>query len=251
MCCFSGPVKSVADTRIFCRVDAEGRQFVIYSMVLDAPRDLAMILPIPVKPGTGEDDVAFLDFSKFPDFFDDLDSGFPQPLPATRAGPRGFGGADTFSAPLNVVTVGSFDASFVPTVADFERLDERFRLPATTWDALPGFKDHGFVVFKLREGRARVHPMAFTYPALDPKTLVFPTVHIHDGEVHERALFDHSLYFQGGSSKARLAAVESTHFARDFVDPERAHGAVEPDAHVYKLGFHTVRANEDIRVAAM
>ncbi len=58
---------------------------------------------------------------------------------------------------LEVVTVGAYEASFVPTVKDFARLDERFRLP-TAWDALPAVKEHGFVVFKLRKGKNAPRP---------------------------------------------------------------------------------------------
>jgi hypothetical protein len=35
---------------------------------------------------------------------------------------------------LEVIQVGDFEASFVPTVKDFSRLDERFRLPSAVWD---------------------------------------------------------------------------------------------------------------------
>jgi hypothetical protein len=65
------------------------------------------------------------------------------------------------------------------------------------WDALPGYADWGFAVFKLRSGRAQsVHPMAFVFPRRDPRTLFFPTVHVHDGTVPAEATFDHSLYAQ-------------------------------------------------------
>jgi hypothetical protein len=33
--------------------------------------------------------------------------------------------------------VGSFEASYVPKIADFSRLDERFRLPVAVWKKLP------------------------------------------------------------------------------------------------------------------
>src|SRR5207248_7445223 len=95
---------------------------------------------------------------------------------------------------LNVVDVGSFEASFVPTIPDFERLDERFRLPTGTWDQLPQYKQYGFTVFKLKPGAKVIHPMAFEFPRAAPARLFFPTVHIHDGKVHDTATFDHALY---------------------------------------------------------
>ena len=55
MCCFSGPVDRVAGTQIFARLKDEANQFVVYSMTLSSKSEVAMILPIPVKPGSGED----------------------------------------------------------------------------------------------------------------------------------------------------------------------------------------------------
>ena len=80
----------------------------------------------------------------------------------------------------------------MPTVKDFARLDERFKLPPSTWDDLPGYKDYGFAVFKLKKGEQKVHPMAFEFPRGDTRKLFFPTVHIHDGKVHQTAGFDHA-----------------------------------------------------------
>ena len=101
----------------------------------------------------------------------------------------------------------------MPAVKDFARLDERFRLPATTWDALPDYKDHGFAVFKLKSGEKHVHPMAFEFPRADHKRLFFPTVHIHDGKVHKTATFDHELYCQAGRGRKRASWKESPSLA--------------------------------------
>jgi hypothetical protein len=60
-------------------------------------------------------------------------------------------------------------------VKDFSRLDERFRLPVDTWNQLPAHHDYGFAVFKLKPGVATVHPMAFSFPRRDQKTLFFHT----------------------------------------------------------------------------
>src|SRR5262245_26408336 len=121
MCCFSRPVQSVSATQIFARSDVGGRQVLAYSMTLKAKEDLAMVLPLPVKPGSGEKTIRFIDLKEYPDFFADLRKGFPEPV--TRAGgakSRSFGGGP--EAKLEVVNVGNFEASFVPTVADFARL---------------------------------------------------------------------------------------------------------------------------------
>jgi hypothetical protein len=137
-------------------------------------------------------------------FFQHLEALFPQPAwmgmaPQSRA---------PLSKSLKVHAVGEFDASFVPGVDDFERLDPRLRLAPSVFDRLPTYRAFSFCVFKLRHARgvvdrmlgrnpaADVHPMAFEFPRRDADALFFPTVHIHDGEVHETAAFDHTLFAQ-------------------------------------------------------
>src|SRR4051794_3567326 len=82
MCCFSKPVTHVSATNIFARTNGAARQFLVYAMSIQAKEDLAMVLPLPVKPGTDEKGVSFIDLKGYPDFFSDLDKGFP--VPATR-----------------------------------------------------------------------------------------------------------------------------------------------------------------------
>ncbi len=105
-----------------------------------------MVLPIPVADGHGEDAVKFVDLSGYPDLFQDMAKGFPADH---LSGGDPFGGARAGGALLEVHQVGAFDASFVPTVSDFGRLDAQFRMPAGTWEKLPGYREFGFVVFKL------------------------------------------------------------------------------------------------------
>jgi hypothetical protein len=297
MCCFSLPVRHVAKTRIYARASAplpasvSPRQLLVYSMSLVADEDLAMVLPIPVPPSSPEDAVRFVDLSRCPKFFDEVDVLFPPEL--TRGG---FGELAAGFAPqvrsLVVHDVGDFEASFVPRVADFERLDARFRLPSQVWDSLPGYADWGFCVFKLRAaasshgeaqaaaaghaqptppapgviGRVRqffagkgtdapsdppardYHPMAFEFPRRDASRLFFPTVHVHDGIVHETASFDHTLYCQVGTTRAldadwrRSSAPAGlvTGLAREWLDL---------DAHVHKRQMIGTLPNRDTLVA--
>src|SRR5438309_1975224 len=194
MCCFSKPVISVSSTNIFARPAENGRQFLVYSMTIRAKEDLAMILPLPVETPASEKDLEFIDLEGYPNFFADLERGFPQQFTHGGGGGRGF--AEASMDKLKVIQVGNFEASFVPTVKDFSRLDERFRLPKDTWSKLPAYKTYGFAVLKLKPGAMTVHPMAFSFPRHDPATLFFPTVHIHDGKVHKNAHFDHALFCQ-------------------------------------------------------
>lgn len=249
MCCFSGPVKDVSGTKIFARGGKGGREFVVYEMEFEAAADVAMILPLPVPAKTLEGDVRFLDLSEYEHFFSDLEAGFPAPLRSPAAGAFGLGGGGLGGAPnLAVVEVGEFEASFVPTVADFARLDERFRLPADTWlKSLPQYKEFGFAVFKLKSGHHKVHPMAFDFPRRNPLPLFFPTVHIHDGEVHANADFDHTLYLQATGNRRPLAGWrESPRPASAFMEIEQTKGIVEAKAHVYRRELKGKLKNVDI-----
>jgi hypothetical protein len=236
MCCFSRPVTHVSGTSIFARTAEAGRQFLVYSMSIEAKEDLAMVLPLPVKLGTDEKGVSFIDLKAYPNFFEDLEKGFPPPHTRGLAVPAAAGPSTKAEKKLEVIQVGDFEASFVPTMKDFARLDERFRLPEGTWKKLPGYSDFGFAVFKLKHGALKVHPMAFSFPRRDTKSLFFPTVHIHDGQVHAKADFDHTLYCQPHENQ-HLALEnwrESSGHASSFVKIDKAKGLVEADQHCYR-----------------
>ena len=206
-----------------------------------------MILPIPVAQPAREDAVQFVSLKGMPDFFREMASGFRQLdemmvsrslAPAAAAG----------GAPLRVVGVGNFAASFVPAVKDFDRLDEQFRLPGGVWEKLGEYEKHGFAVFKLRKGHTQVHPMAFTFPSANPGRLFFPTVHIHDGRIHRRADFDHALYCQVPRRRIRGLANwdESPQLARGFMKAHRTQNIVLPDLHVYRRKIIGEFENKDI-----
>lgn len=223
-----------------------GRQGIVYQMSLGAPADLAMILPLPVAADPKEDSVSFVDLSGYPKFFDHLRAAFPVPitrsrgLPAPAAGPPAQG--------LQVHEVGSYEASFVPKLADFKRLDDRFRLPDQVWKDLPQFHDHGFAVFKLKEGEREIHPMAFTFPTRHPAKLFFPTVHIHDGKVHAKEEFDHDLYCQ--VHKPGLFAMtrweESSGHAGSTCNIENSKGLLAGNQHLHRLTIYGIHQNEDV-----
>jgi hypothetical protein len=195
MCCFTQRVKSVSATRIFARPAPRGGQLLVYSMTFSAAGELAMVLPLPVAPGAGEDAVRFINLEKYDAFFSDMQRGFPEDPPFLEA-TLSMDLPPVAASILKVHDVGSFEASFVPTFADFARLDPRFRLPEQAWSALPQQRTYGFAVFKLKQHAGTVHPMAFEFPRRDPDQLFFPTLHIHDGRVHATARFDHLLYCQ-------------------------------------------------------
>jgi hypothetical protein len=250
MCCFSQPVKSVSGTNIFARPDADGRQLLVYSMTINTEKELAMILPLPVKTPAGEKDVKFIDLKGYAEFFGDMEIGF-------RPVGGGGGGSATLSAAsasrkLEVVQVGSFEATFVPTQKDFSRLDERFRLPPDAWKQLPQYESYGFAVFKLKSGEMKVHPMAFSFPRQKTKALFFPTVHIHDGKVHAKAQFDHALFCQPTQEErsATQAWKESRGHPTSFMQVNKTQGIVVADQHCYKKEMRGMLANKDTFLAA-
>ena len=250
MCCFSRPVISVSATNIFARAGEDGRQFLVYSMTLKAKDDLAMVLPLPVQNGTDEKGVSFIDLSGYPDFFADLRKGFLV-MNKSLGEIRRRSTPKAAASKLEVVRVGSFEASFVPTVQDFSRLDERFRLPAGTWKNLPDYQSYGFAVFKLKSGEAKIHPMAFFFPRRDTKSLFFPTVHIHDGKVHPEAGFDHALYCQPNEQERPAVREwqESYADARRFMKVDKAKGLILADQHCYQKQMHGQLPNRDTLVS--
>lgn len=245
MCCFSLPVNMVRATRIFARMSEPSRQALAYQMEFSSKEDMAMILPLPVAPGTAEDALKFINLEDYADFFDDLRSGFPRPKALGRAA---VASNALESGTLKVEKVGSFEASFVPTAADFDRLDPRFSIRKEIWDKIPLYADYGFAVFKLRKGKHEAHPMAFTFPTRHADKLFFPTVHIHDGEVHEKEDFDHELYCQ--VNRTGLFALtrweESPSPAGSFTTPEKSKQLLIKDKHVYRREMRGQLDNEDV-----
>ena len=246
MCCFTNAV-SVFNTSIFARDAGDGRQYLAYEMTFNAKQEVAMVLPLPVPAGTADTAVTFISLADYPRLFTDLFNamefkgrrdGGPQPLAGAVA---------PAAPPLEVHQVGSFEASFVPSIKDFERLDARFRLPPGTWEKLPLYKDYGFAVFKLKPNVALMHPMAFSFPRADASALFFPTVHIHDGQVHEQAAFDHFLYAQVGDKHITTTDTwhESPAHAQTKVDVKKSAGLIVGDQHIYCREMRGQLPNQD------
>jgi hypothetical protein len=242
----SGKIEEVNSTKIFARLSLDGkgrdRQWLVYAMHLDTPSDVAMILPIPVKVGVGEDDVEFEDLSKRVEFFKKLEVLFPDKH-RMRGMTKGYGSDSLGFDTLKVHAVGAFEASFAPTMADMDRLDPRFNLPKKTWDKLPQYKDFGFVVFKLSKGDAERHPMSFSFTSRFNDRLFFPTVHVHDQEVHEVEEFDHKLYAQGLKESGIWERS-----IRPLDGIERRYSKAMTDLHVFKAELEGELLNEDTYV---
>ena len=271
MCMFSGEVQSVSQTNIFARLDGKNHQYLVYDMTFGTDTDVAMILPLPVC-SHAEDAVQFLSLEGYEHFFEDMESGFPRPRGLATA----LGADNLRGSVLEVHDVGAYEASFVPMLRDFGRLDSRFTLPRQVWDRLPQYADYGFAVFKLRGTAqetdrtsgppwlqreippveyappAKAHPMAFRFPTRAADRLFFPTVHVHDGEVHDEEEFDHSLFFQGedfGQSRlGRRGPDASLGPAHRFLNVPITMGIVEGDARCFRYRVRGTMPNQDLWV---
>jgi hypothetical protein len=249
MCIFSQPIQHVSQTCLYARGVGK-EQILVYAMDVAAAEELAMILPLPVAPGSGEDAVRFIDLSPYPKFFEDLRRAFPMPLSG------GFGIPMGAPAPapqaLKVHAVGSFEASFVPTIADFGRLDSRFQLRPEIWQRLPQYADFGFAVFKLRPKLQpeSVHPMAFAFQRRDTGALFFPTLHVHDGAVHEHANFDHELFCQTPSAMPDPSWVTNDRALSYYVDAMRVPDLIDWHANGHRAVMSGSLPNRDIVLRA-
>jgi len=256
MCCFS-TTTDVRETAIFARVSRPGTQVLAYRMTYSAKAPTAMILPLPVALPARENAVRFKNLKEYPDFFSGLESAFPPPEEGGffRSKSAGLSAA---SATLEVHEVGDFVASFVPSMADFSRLDPRFVLSKQVWAKFPAYKDYGFAVFQLKSLAGEPHPMAFEFDTRLKETAFFPTVHIHDGSVHAKADFDHALYLQAKALDARAGSydgptsvdkntgfVRSAGPAKGFVNSALARGLIDPELLIHKTTLRGLLPNRD------
>jgi hypothetical protein len=282
MCIILGdePVR-VSNTSIFARHDAPGSQLLVYSMRVFTASPTAMILPLPVRRGSGEDALRFIDLSGYPEFFEDMSAACRPELESLALASAGAALAELAEPLLEVHEVGDFEASFVPGLGEFQRLDPRFQLSPDVWARLPDYSDYGFAVFQLRlaafelvaEAGQEVHPMAFAFPTRDPLRLFYPTVHVHDRDYHPVAGFDHSLYCQRDDAHDRFGRLwreltreapaedlpeglepletwfrRTRDSAASEMDAARSAGTLDPDARLYAFDLSGEYPNRDIWV---
>ncbi len=238
MCIFARPVISVSATNIFARMTASQTQFLVYQMSYHSDQKNAMILPIPVRLPASEASVTFIDLSHYRNLFFDFQRGYPEVAQMSIGCSIQ---TKSVMSDLKVFEVGDYIASFVPTLSDFSRLDERFRLSDSVWNQLPDYQDFGFVVFQLAQGALKPHPMAFKFESRS-QSIFFPTRHVHDGEVHPAEDFDHNLFLQHAGLDSRVGGYQNcdlpdsnTHLIRSkqmagrFLKTQDTRGIISPD----------------------
>ncbi len=237
MCIFSGRVAHVSNTNLFARLSGS-RQTLVYEMSFSADQEVAMVLPLPVQTQGG---LRFISLEDYPDFFTQVRDAFPQPV---SRGKPSMGGVSPRGA-LPVFNVGAFVASFVPSMADFDRLDPRFSLPKVVMQQVKAYGQYGFAVFQLSAGSAqRVHPMALEFETAQPDRVFFPTLHVHDESLPNFEEFDHSLYAQVPWKAGGLWTRSAAYLGR-FVNSQRAQGLIDPEGWCYQIGLHGRLPNRD------
>ncbi len=261
MCIFLRPVISVNDTQIFSRLSGTGTQFLAYQMSYESSGQNAMILPLPVKQPSNNESLRFIDLKAYEGFFDDLDDGFPFYSPAVSIGCSSGSFDKAVLDALKVFEVGNYIASFVPTIADFDRLDPEFRLPNEIWESIPGYEKFGFAVFQLAAGALKPHPMALEFQSASDN-LFFPTIHIHDGEIHESERFDHVLYMQHAGLDSKVhgyknsnvedkstGLVRSKYKASGFCKLDKSAGLIDGKLFLHRKVLRGNLPNQDMTFA--
>ncbi len=196
MCIILTQVESVTNTQIYISSSKDRtRQLVIYTNTVDSPLENAMILPVP-NPLS----VELLNFKHYKDIFEDCNKCFKH-IDDHRydSGMRSLYASASLPhrPPLPVYTVGSYQASIVPSFDDFDRLNMKilrvnpqvFTLLKDTYDS-----SFGFIVCQLRTGSHQYHPFAYTHNIHSSRLLFTPTLHYHLGESSVTADWDHTIY---------------------------------------------------------
>jgi hypothetical protein len=119
-------------------------------------------------------------------------------------------------------------------------------LPNKMWAKIPQYAEYGFAVFQLAAGSLKPHPMAFEFQS-DRDSVYFPTLHIHDGEIHATEEFDHVLYLQHAGFDSRVYDYQNSHvedkstglirsknLANQFCDVGRAANLIDGELLVHR-----------------
>jgi len=119
-------------------------------------------------------------------------------------------------------------------------------MPPGIWEKLPMYKDWGFAVFKLRAGKETYHPMAFSFERRFPTRLFFPAVHVHDGQVHPYAQFDHMLYCQPNEKGLNVGGwTESEGPVLRYLKISKTQGIADGLWHCYRTPIKGRQQNTD------
>lgn len=218
MCIISGPVVSVASTKILVLPSKNRkRQLTVYKNEVATQNQNAMCLPVP-NPHT----VTFETVSK--DIFKQCANSFSIARSSMIYEHAGAVSA-SFSIKksyLPVVSHGSYDVVLVPSMNDIERIPPTF---TTLSEEVIKFlkasypETFGVVLCRLRQGKADYEPFAYSHDIQPNSQLFFPTKHFHNHNVTEEqrwdSIFENSL-LGGRYSSRTLPQINNSLFADDW-----------------------------------
>lgn len=244
MCIINEEVDDVNSTQIYASLDKSGkRQLTIYSNKIVTEKDNAMILPVP-----NPQSVSFVDLSDYTSIFDDFQRSFIKRLTLSNTSKsRGFPSMNCVNDTLAVHNVGSYQASIVPSLSDFNKLDKSiFTINPEVFTILQKnySSTFGYIVCKLKKGTHAYHPFAYTHDTYmienqfslmdlfynkQKKPLLFiPTrhyhTHVHFSHKNNNSEFvddwDHIIYTSNANlhTSARNNAIGSSDNNYDYIN---------------------------------
>lgn len=181
MCIFAGSVERVSKTQIIVAPLSDGRQFTAYSnSVVSRSSKNAMILPVPAGK------VEFVNLDGVMDLMKACEALFPRRPEdmVAAAGNFSFGAGFGSKNVLPTEKVGGYTCSVVPSLDDFDRIDQNvFVLPKNTAELLKKTYPEGYSFIVCQFGqKVSAHPIAYTHVMHSSGKLFIPTFHGHDGE---------------------------------------------------------------------
>eukprot|EP00039_Didymoeca_costata_P026407 m.15865 g.15865 ORF g.15865 m.15865 type:complete len:276 (-) comp5514_c0_seq1:88-915(-) len=180
MCIIQGKVRQVSQTNILVAPMKEDLQLTVYSNNVKLEDTAgAMLLPFPCADPSQENICKFLNLTNYKNIFKELRNACFPPL---RKRMKTKAPAKKCSAKLKVVQVGSYKASIVPSVDDFERLrTDVFTVDPTVFKFLSAKypSKYGFVVCQLDQDRD-YHPFGYVSAKLEDGRMFIPTMHYHE-----------------------------------------------------------------------
>lgn len=207
MCIIAGEVRQVSNTNILVAPmktkNAQGgdRQLTVYCNSVTTKNRGAMILPFPARQVLGDETAGceFFDLSNYTHLFHDL-KDLCWPAYFTSQSSMTFSNSAT--PQLKVYDVGSYKASIVPHVRDFQRLNQLYRIsPALIHFMQNQYPQHfSFVVCQLDVNKT-YHPFGYIHDMLPNNQMFIPTMHWHQHEsldTASRVDWDHQIFIMNG-----------------------------------------------------
>ena len=203
-----GEVHHVANTKILVAPMRRGHQLTVYQNQVNMTNPTAMILPFPY----GNKGAKLIDLSSYPQIFDDLSQVFVQFEYLTNS----YGSRGVSRGMIAVHQIGSYSVSIVPTINDFERLQNQvFGLDPNLFEMLKGkYPDHAGYIVCLMNQNAKFHPIAYVTRRPQAQQLFVPTYHYH-GHVETHPDWDHEIYVfnlvNGQHAISQMSGVKTHH----------------------------------------